>query len=78
MWCWRRLEEIIKTDRVRNEVLQRGKEERNILRTVRRRKADRIGQILCGNCLIKHVIEGRIEGGTEVTGRRRRVCKYVA
>ena len=33
------MEEISWTDRVRNEVLHRVKEERNILRTAQRRKA---------------------------------------
>jgi hypothetical protein len=76
MWCWRRIEEIIRTVRVRNEeVFHRDKEERNILRTVRRRKADWIDHILHGNCLQKHVIEGKIEGRTEMTGRQRRVRK---
>jgi hypothetical protein len=41
MWCWRRMEKIIWTDRVRNEeVLHRVKEERNILHTIKRRKAN--------------------------------------
>jgi hypothetical protein len=31
MWCWRRMEKISWTDRVRKEVLQRVKEEKNIL-----------------------------------------------
>ena len=36
MWCWRRMEKISWTDRVRNEeVLLRVKEGRNILRTVK-------------------------------------------
>jgi hypothetical protein len=40
MWCWRRMEKISWTDRVRNEeVLHRVKEERNILTTIKRRKA---------------------------------------
>jgi hypothetical protein len=35
MWCWRRIENIISTDRVRNgELLQKVKEERNILHTM--------------------------------------------
>jgi hypothetical protein len=71
MWCWRRLEKIIWTDRVRDEeVLQRIKEERNIVHTIKRRKANWIGHILRRNCLLKHVIEGKIEGRIEVTGRR--------
>jgi hypothetical protein len=33
MWCWRRMEKIILTDRVRNEeVLHRIKEKRNVLK----------------------------------------------
>jgi hypothetical protein len=78
MWCWRRMEKIRWTDRVRNEeVLHKVKEERNILHTVKRRKSNWIGHILCRNCLLKHVIEGRIEGRIEVTGRRGRSCKQL-
>jgi hypothetical protein len=54
------MEKISWTDRVRREeVLHRVKEERNILRTVKIRKANWIGHILCRSCLLKHVIEGR-------------------
>jgi hypothetical protein len=78
MWCWRRTEKIIWTDRVRNEeVLHRVKEERNILHTIKRRKANWIGHILRRNCLLKHVIEGKLEGRTEMTGRRGRRCKQL-
>ena len=35
------------------------KEERNILHTVRIRKANWIGHILRINCLLKHIIEGK-------------------
>jgi hypothetical protein len=38
------------------------KEERNIVQTVKRRKGNWIGQIWPMNCLLKHVIEGMIEG----------------
>jgi len=38
LWCCRRMEKISWTDRVRNEVLERVKEERNILNTLKRRK----------------------------------------
>jgi hypothetical protein len=37
------------------------KEDRNILQTIKRRKADVIGYILRRNCLLKHVIEGKID-----------------
>jgi hypothetical protein len=57
------MEKIIWTDRVRNEeVLHRVKEERNILHTIIRRKANCVGHILRRNCLLKHVIEGKLEG----------------
>jgi hypothetical protein len=64
MWCWRRKKKISWTDRVRNEEVSHGvKEERNIIHTVKRRKADWIGHILRRNCLIKRVTEGKIKGG---------------
>jgi hypothetical protein len=69
MWCWRRMERINWTDRVRNEVLHGVKEERNTLHTIKRRKANWIGHILRRNCLLKHVIEGKLEGIIEMTGR---------
>jgi hypothetical protein len=70
------MEKISWTDRVRNEeVLHRVKEERNIVHTVKRRKANWIGHILRRNCLLKHVIEGKLEGRIEMTGRRGRRCK---
>jgi hypothetical protein len=72
MWRWRRMEKISWTDRVNNEiVLQREKEERNILHTIRRRKANWIGHILRRNCLLKHIIEGKIIG-IRTRGRRRK------
>jgi hypothetical protein len=60
MWCWRRMEKISWTDRVRNEeVLRKVKKEVIILNTVKRREANWIGQISHRNCLLKHVIEGK-------------------
>jgi len=48
---------------VRNEeVLHRIKEVRNILHTIKRRQSNWIGHILRRNCLLKHDIEGKIEG----------------
>jgi hypothetical protein len=67
------MEKISWTDRVRNEeVLHRVKEERNIVLTIKRRKVNWIGHILRRNCLLKHVIEGKLEGRIEITGRRGR------
>jgi hypothetical protein len=49
MWCWRRMEKISWTDRVRNEeVLHRVQEERNILHKIKGRKANWIGHICVG------------------------------
>jgi hypothetical protein len=75
IWCSRRVE-ISWTDHMRKEVqiLHRVKEERNILHTIKRRKANWIGHILRRNCLLKRVIEGKIEGRMEVMGRRGRRC----
>jgi hypothetical protein len=71
MWCWRRMEMINWTDHVRSEeVLLRVKEQRNILHEIRKGKAYWIGHILRRNCLLQRVIEGKIQGGIEVTGRQ--------
>jgi len=63
------MEKIIWTDRVRNEVLHRVKEERNILITTNRKNAEWFGHMLSRNCLLRHVIEGKIDGRIEVTRR---------
>ena len=47
--------------RKKREVLHRAKEERNVLRAINRRKAIWIGHVLCGNCLLKRVIEEKIQ-----------------
>jgi hypothetical protein len=74
MWCQRKMEKISWTDRVSNEaVLYRVKEDRNKFDTIRRRKANWIGHILRTNCLLKHIIEGKISG----TRRRERRCKQL-
>jgi hypothetical protein len=76
MWCWRRMENISRTDHVRNEeVFLRVKEQRNILHKISKQMFNWIGLILSRNCLLRQVIEGKIKGTIEVTGirgRRRR------
>jgi len=57
---------------INEEVLIRVKEQRNILNEISKRKANWIGHILRRNCLLQQFIEGKIEGGIEVTGRRGR------
>ena len=65
------MEKISWTDRVRSKVvLHRVKEQRNIVHTLKRRKGNWIGHILCRNCHLKQVIDRKVEGIIEVTGRR--------
>jgi hypothetical protein len=69
--------EISWTTHVRNEEeVHTTEKKRNILHTIKRRKAKWIGHILHTNCLLKHITEGKIEG-TEVTGRQERKCKQL-
>jgi hypothetical protein len=61
---------------VRNEeVLQRVKEQRNILPYISKQKANWIGHILRRKCLLQQVIEGKTKGEIKETGRRVRRCK---
>jgi hypothetical protein len=72
------MEKISWTDRVRNEEVLHRVRERNVLSTTKQEgKADSISDILLWNCLLKHVIEGKIEGRLEVTGRRGRKRKQL-
>jgi hypothetical protein len=64
MWCWRRTENIIWTDHVRNEeVLLRVMDQTKILHEISRRKANWIDHILRKNCLLQHVIARKTKGG---------------
>jgi hypothetical protein len=64
------MEKIRCTVRVRNEEILFGvKGEWNILYTIKRRKANWTGHILRRNCLLKHVIEVKIDERRR--GRRR-------
>jgi hypothetical protein len=63
---------------VRNEALLHGvKEARNFRRTVKRRKATCIVHILHRNCLLNHIIEGKLEARIDVTGRGGRRLKQL-
>jgi hypothetical protein len=73
MWCSRRMEKISWTEHVRNKkVFLIVKEQRNILREINKGKANWIFHILRRNCLLQRVIEVKIKGRIEVTGRRGR------
>ena len=56
------MENVSRTDRVKNEVVPNVKDESNILKTVKRKQANWVGDIFHRNCHIKSVIEGKIEG----------------
>jgi hypothetical protein len=51
--------------------------DRNILNIIKRRKANWIGHILHRNYFITRVIEGKLEGKVEMTGRRVRRRKQL-
>jgi len=61
MWCCRRVEKVSWSDRVRNSEVLHSVKVRNILRAVKIRKVNWAGHILRRNCLLKRVIEGKIE-----------------
>jgi hypothetical protein len=69
--CGARVEERISVGLIILEMKKcyRVKEERSILQTRQRGKANWIGHILHWNCLLNHVIEGNIEGRIAVKGR---------
>ena len=76
MWRWRRTEQISWTDRVKNEeVLQRVKVDRNILRTIKRRTDNRIYHIrvLRTKSLPHDSTEGQVEGTRRGERRRTKV-----
>jgi hypothetical protein len=77
MWYWKRMEKMIWNDHVRNVFLLRGKEEKNILHTIKGRNANGIGHILLRNCIPKYLIEGEIEGRIEVAEKRGRKRKQL-
>jgi hypothetical protein len=47
----------------------------NMLCTIKNGKAKWVVHVLSRNCLLEHVIEGKIEGRIEVMGRRGRRYK---
>jgi hypothetical protein len=62
---------------VKRRSIPYSQEARNILNTIKRRKANWIGHILRRNCLLKHVIEGKLEGRINRIERRGRRCKQL-
>jgi hypothetical protein len=62
------LTSLVKND----EVISTVKKEKDIRHKIKRRKANSAGHMLGGNCLLKHITEGKVEGRIEVMGRRRK------
>jgi len=78
MWSWRKMENISWNESVRNEeVWHKVEKERNIPRTIKRRKANWTGHNKRRNCLLKDVTEIKIDGRMDVTERRRRRRKQL-
>jgi hypothetical protein len=76
--CRRRVDKMSWADRVRNEEeLHRARGERNIIQTIKRKKANSIGHIFRRDCVLKHVIEGKYRGKIEVTGRGGKIHKQL-
>jgi hypothetical protein len=47
------------------------------IHTLHRRKTNCTGHILHRNCLLKHIVEGKIEGRIEMMGRQGICCKQL-
>jgi hypothetical protein len=71
------MEKINWTDRVRNGVIHRVKEEGNILHGKKMNEGKPGWKHLRRNCLIKQAVEGMMEGAKAVTGGRRSRCKQL-
>ena len=56
---------------MKNEILHIVKDEKGILRTIKRKKANGIGHSLCRICLLKHITTEKIKG-RERRGRIRK------
>jgi len=65
------MEKITWTGRMRNEKLQRGKEDWNILHTIKRWKGKRNGHVSRRQCLLKHGIKGKYRGKDRRDGKTR-------
>jgi len=61
MWCWRRIEKISWSDRVRNGEVLLSVKVSYILHAIKIMKFNWAGYILRWNCLLKRVIENKIE-----------------
>ena len=63
--------------RVRNEEVLHRRKEKNTPHAIKTRKATWICHIVRSNSLLKHIIEGKIEGGMKVKEKQRRKYKQL-
>jgi len=66
-----KMENVRRTDRVKNEVLHRVKQERNTVHSIKIMKTNWIGRILCSSCLLKHGVEGKVDRRTDGNTRKK-------
>src|SRR3989442_9168974 len=63
VWLWRGLEKISWRDKIHNvEVFARVREERCLIRTIRQRQKNWIGNVLRGEGLLRDVVEEKVKG----------------
>jgi porphobilinogen deaminase len=78
-WCWRRILKIKWTDRIKNdEVFQRAKEERLLLKILKSGCHSWIGHTIRHNELVVNIFEGAISGKKTVGRPRLQYLKQVA
>jgi hypothetical protein len=65
-------EDQLDRSREKRGSIRRVKENRNIIHTIKRRKANWIGHFLHRNRVLKHTVEGNVVRGIEMTGERRK------
>jgi len=70
MWCWRSVEKTVGPILWEMEVFQRVRVESNRLQKMKTSNANWICHILRRTCLIKHVIQWKIQETIDVKGRR--------
>ena len=63
MWIWRKMEKISWTAHVSNEeILSLVQEQRSLVHVIKQRQANWIGHVLRHDCLLKTVLEGKMNG----------------
>jgi hypothetical protein len=78
IWIWRRRCKISWTDHITNkDVLRIVGEKRSLMETVRRRQKNWIGHVLRGDCLLRTVLEGRLQGKHQRGRPRRKMLDWM-